>query len=95
MDCKHEKLQIISTVPHGTSVICATFGCESHFERGEYIILTKAQHQLMQDTVEAGREISRYYIASNGYAYHKDLQKLEDALKALDALPEKGEHNDI
>ena len=63
MDCKHEKLQIISTVPHGTSVICATFGCESHFERGEYIILTKAQDKLREDVVKAVRSADPKHIA--------------------------------
>ena len=49
-DCKHEPEVIVEYDDWG--ILCKKCGCDIH----DYVILTKTQHQLMQDVVKAGRE---------------------------------------
>ncbi|KKN49509.1 hypothetical protein LCGC14_0642160 [marine sediment metagenome] len=95
MDCKHEKIDTWVCIDEKVYYECHE--CKEDIPREDVIILTKAQHQLMQDMAKAGREF-RLLEIGKGDAWDTDAIKSmgEDATqvdkarlkldKALDAL---------
>ena len=96
MDCKHENLDPIAKDNYSVQFHC--HNCEHWFTDDEVVILTKAQYDLTQAVVEAGRKFRILEIekgdawdtdaiksmGENATQVDKARLKLDEALDALD-----------
>ena len=90
-DCKHEEIGTRAD-HYATWLVCEK--CLTYIDWGEVVILTKAQHQLMQDVVKAGEKVSeawKTWKADKGFGGYSELSDaLDDFVINVDAL-DKGE----
>lgn len=86
-NCKHENIIIYDAEgSYEVNIECSNKKCEHLFEAGDIVTITKEQHQLREDVVKAGGDLTEYFDHAWGNVSYHDIDKLKKALTALDEV---------
>ena len=89
MDCKHED----DSLPRSEMAYCDDCKDPVWISDDDYVILSKAQHQLREDVVKAGEKVSeawKTWKADKGFRGYSELSDaLDDFAVNVDALDKR------